>query len=63
MYGKQTIKNIRAIIDERSVQKLLFSYIEKDKFILYFLFEIIIDNFCQMIEVLNYAVGPLNGPH
>ena len=61
MYGKQIIKSIRAIVDERT--KLLFSYIGKVKFILYFQYEITIDVFFQKIETPNSTVGPLSGAH
>ena len=35
----------------------------KDKFILYFLYEITIDDFFQMIEAPNSTVSPLSGAH
>ena len=42
---------------------VVYKVIIKDKFILYFLYEITIDDFFQMIEAPNSTVGPLSGPH
>ena len=42
---------------------IIFIYIGKVKFILYFVYEIIIDVFFQMIDAPNSTVSPLSGAH
>ena len=63
MYGKQTIKSIRAIVDERGVRSYYFYIQEKLNLFYIFCTKSPSMFFFQKIEAPNSTVGPLSGAH